>query len=76
MMSRSEERGAHDEGSWGEMAAAANAEWGGMTAVRRCEAYDGRASKKIFLREIEETYKGGGGRLLGPVARASLGSGV
>jgi hypothetical protein len=60
------ERAEQDESAWGEMAVAANAEWGRLTATRRCEAYDGQACRKIFLREME-TYRGGG-RLVGPVA--------
>jgi hypothetical protein len=74
-MGRSKERVAQDEGTREEMATAANAEWGRLTASRRCEAYDGRASRKIFLREMGETYRGGG-RLVGPVARVGPGSGV
>jgi len=72
---RSEERAAWDKGARGEMAAAANVEWGGLTAARRCHACVERASRKIFLREMGETYRGGG-RLVGPVARAGPGSGV
>jgi hypothetical protein len=75
-MGRSKERVVQDEGMWEEMANAANAEWGRLTASRRCEVYDGRASRKIFLREMGETYRGGGGRLVGPIARIGLGSGV
>ena len=74
-MGRSEERVAQDEGTREEMAAEVNAEWGRLTASRRCEAYDGRASRKIFLKEMGETY-GGGARLVGPVARVGPGSGV
>jgi hypothetical protein len=48
------------------MAAAANAEWDGLTVARRCEACDGRASRKIFLREMRDTYREGGW-LVGPV---------
>jgi hypothetical protein len=48
---------------------------GQLTVVWRGEAYDGRASRKISLREIGETYRGGG-RLIGSVARAGMGSGV
>ena len=49
-MGRSEQRRtrAHE----GEMAVVVNAEWGGLTAARRCEACDGRASRKIFLTEM------------------------
>jgi hypothetical protein len=39
------------------MAAAANAEWGGLMAVRRCEAYAGQTSRKIFLREMGRRIK-------------------
>ena len=74
-MGRSEERVAQDEGTREEMAAEVNAEWGRLTASRRCEAYDRRASRKIFLREMGETYRGGG-RLVGPVARIGPGSSV
>jgi hypothetical protein len=56
--SRSEERAAQDEGVRGEMVVVVNAEWGRLTATRRCEACDGRARRKIFLREMEETYRG------------------
>jgi hypothetical protein len=52
----------------------ANAVWGGLTAAQRSEAYNGRASRKIFLREVGETYREGW--LVGPVARAGPGSGV
>ena len=55
------------------MAAAVNAEWSELTAAQRCEACDGQASRKIFLRKIEETCRRGG-RLVGPVAR-TLGPG-
>ena len=74
-MGRSEERVAQDEGTREEMAAEVNAEWGRLMASRRCEAYDRRASRKIFLREMGETYRGGG-RLVGPVARIGPGSSV
>ena len=56
-MGRSEERAVQDEDARGEMAAAANAEWGGLTVARRYETCDGRASRKIFLREMRETYR-------------------
>jgi hypothetical protein len=49
------------------MAVVANTKWGGLTAAWCCEACDVRASRKIFLRKMKETYKGG--RLVGPVAR-------
>jgi hypothetical protein len=39
----------------GEMAAAVNVEWGGLTVARRYETCDGRTSRKIFLREMGET---------------------
>jgi hypothetical protein len=49
-MGRSKERVAQDEGTREEMATTVNAEWGRLTASRRCEAYDGRASRKIFFK--------------------------
>jgi hypothetical protein len=58
-MGRSKERAVQDKGAQGEMAAAANVEWDGLTAARRCEACDGRVCRKMFLRETEETYRGG-----------------
>ena len=46
---KSEERAAQDEGARGEMATAANVKWGELTAARRCEACNRRASRKIFF---------------------------
>ena len=53
---KSGERAAQDEGPSGEMAA----EWDGLMAARRCEAYGGRVSRKIFLREMK-MYRGDDG---------------
>jgi hypothetical protein len=57
------------------MAAAANAEWSGLMAARRCDACNGRVSRKIILREMEETYRAGD-TLVGPVAREGPGSDI
>ena len=47
-MGRSEKQTTQGGGAWAEMAAAANAEWGGRTAVWCREAYDRRASVRYF----------------------------
>jgi hypothetical protein len=54
---RSEERAARDEAVGDGGMAAANAGCGGLTTTWRYEVCDGRASRNVFLREMEETYK-------------------
>jgi hypothetical protein len=63
-MGRSEERAAQDKGAQGRWLLG-ECGVGGLTATRRCETCDGRASRKIFLREIGESYREST-RLVGP----------
>jgi hypothetical protein len=63
---RSEQRKMRAHGRDGH---SANVEWGGLTAARRCETCDGRASRKIFLRGMGESY-GESAKLVGPAACA------
>jgi hypothetical protein len=63
---RSEQRKMREHGRDGH---SANVEWGGLTAARCCETCDGRASRKIFLRGMGESY-GESAKLVEPTACA------